>query len=751
MSARSFSIVINTVDRAESLRTTLESLELLDHPDFEVVVVNGPSIDRTDELLEHWAGRIKLGRCENRNLSESRNIGISMSAGDIVAFIDDDAYPDPAWLDRLDEAYEDWEVAGAGGPVYAHNGIDIQAWYTRQDRLGSPWTSMEPDPYHNPTSALAFPKSRQFVCTIGTNSSFRRERLHEIGGFDEEFEYYMDETDVCARLVDSGFVLSALDDGFVYHKYLANDIREDDRTVRDFYQVLKSAFYLIHKHGTGTYSRTEVARAISDTTALWRKYLNDHIASGVLSEDSRAKFEQDALAASEAAMTAFARDTPRTRSREWFTSRTIPFLRFTTRRRAENKLHICLFSQEYPPDPVNGIGRVVHELATGLARAGHLVRVLTKAHHCDTVDLESGVWVHRMVPKPHPPPPAPPVPGHLWDYSSTLLDELVRVHSHRPVDVVQVPNWDSEGVAVVLDGRFNWVLGLYTPLESVAGADENVAMALASGDRCLQAMVDTERFVYEHASNVLACGPAIVQEVEERYGASFPADRLGLVAHGLSDESRWVSRRPHPERLEVLFAGRLEARKGIDTFLDCIPLLSQEFPEAHFNIVGDDSLQGSSGRTFRQGFEGTHPELLHRVQFKGRVGDRELHQSYADCDVFVAPSRFESFGLVLIEAMMFSKPVVATNIGGFREIVQEGENGYLAPPGDPKSLAAAIAVLLGSEDLRSRFGSRSRDLYLEHFTAGTMVQGVNRYYDALTGRRTAGRDPVYKDDVTSML
>lgn len=745
MTRRSFSVVVNTVDRARSLAKTLEALEQLDHPSFEVVVVNGPSTDATDQVLERWAPKIKIGRCENRNLSESRNLGIALAAGEIVAFIDDDAYPDPAWLDRLEEAFADPEVAAAGGPVHSHDGVEIQAWYTRQDRLGHPWTSKEPDPLCNPSLVLAFPKSRQFVCTIGTNSSFRRDRLLEIGGFDEEFEYYMDETDVCCRLVDRGYVIRALDDGFVYHKYLPNDIRGGDRTVRDFYQVLKSVFYLILKHGSDSYSPLEVSTAIADTGEFWRRYLDEHIALGELTAADREKFETDANRASGAAFSAFTSASTRTRTHEWFASKQMPFRRFPTIRDARDKLHICFFSQEYPPRPVNGIGRVVHELAEGLAREGHLVRVLTTSENRDSVDLECGVWVHRFAAKEHPLPGVSPslqIPAHIWDYSATLLDELIRIHDHRPVDVVQVPNWDSEGIAVVLDGRFRHVLGLYTPLKSVAKSDPRIGAALSGGDPVLEAMVELERYVYEHSPNILACGPAIVEEVERTYELALAREHLGLVPHGLSDESHRVQPRAHPGRLEVLFAGRLEARKGVDTLLDCIPSLLEQFPAAVFNLVGDDSLPGPSGRTPREDFEKAHPDLAGHVVFRGRVGDEQLRQFYANCDVFVAPSRFESFGLVLVEAMMFSKPVVATEIGGLEEVVEDHANGLLVPPGDSWALREALSALLASEELRTRFGLRSRELYLSRFGSGAMVKAVNAYFDSLVGTTAASaREP----------
>ncbi len=191
------SVVVNTYNRAASLRLTLAGLSQLDYPNFEVVVVNGPSTDDTEAVVAGYAGRIKVARCPERNLSMSRNIGIARAAGEIVAFIDDDAYPDPAWLDRLTEAYDNDEVAGAGGPVYDHTGARFQTRYLISDRIGRSTLSFDT----NPSGWLNVPGAGKFPSLLGTNSSFRRDSLIEIGGFDEEFEYFLDETDVCARLV----------------------------------------------------------------------------------------------------------------------------------------------------------------------------------------------------------------------------------------------------------------------------------------------------------------------------------------------------------------------------------------------------------------------------------------------------------------------------------------------------------------------------------------------------------------------
>ena len=115
------SIVINTYNRATYLRRLLASLSRLREVTFEVVVVNGPSTDATDDVLALYAGRIKVVACPTRNLSQSRNLGIAAAAGAVVVFIDDDALPaDDLWLARYAQAFwanVDGRLGAAGGPV----------------------------------------------------------------------------------------------------------------------------------------------------------------------------------------------------------------------------------------------------------------------------------------------------------------------------------------------------------------------------------------------------------------------------------------------------------------------------------------------------------------------------------------------------------------------------------------------------------------------------------------------------------
>mgnify|MGYP004711974365 FL=1 len=122
----SVSIVICTDGRAAALKNTLASLAFLSGPDFEVCVVRGPTNDDVDEVLQVWNGAIKSVCNPIRNLSVSRNIGIQMSSGDLIAFIDDDAIPEPEWLQQIVQSFDDPKVGGAGGIVMDHTGVKPQ-------------------------------------------------------------------------------------------------------------------------------------------------------------------------------------------------------------------------------------------------------------------------------------------------------------------------------------------------------------------------------------------------------------------------------------------------------------------------------------------------------------------------------------------------------------------------------------------------------------------------------------------------
>jgi glycosyltransferase involved in cell wall biosynthesis len=721
------SVVVNTLNRADSFRRTLSALQRLAYPALEVVVVAGPSDDQTDTVLAEFAETIKVARCEVANLSVSRNIGIRESSGELVAFIDDDAVPDPWWLDDIVPAFDDYEVAAAGGPIYDFDGrlfsthAIADAHGDASIHTGGP----------NPTHLLAAPCSDLTVSPIGTNSVFRRAVLVEAGGFDEEFGNYFDETEVCRRLTQRGWVVEARPSGFVQHLREPSAVRTADRVLHDVYPILRNRLYFALQHARGRDGLLEVMRRFEQAVDRFRADRRFAVENGLLSPDALGMFELDVRRAVDDAFES-ARLGPHTRPATWFGGSTVRF-RPLGRSLPSGRLHICIVSHEYPPKPLNGVGRYSHQLAVSLAARGHIVRVLTGVTTHDGVSLEDDVWVHRVVPHPAMPAKGIDAPSWVWDFSARALEELKRIDCDHAIDVVHLPNWNAEGIAVIEDGQLPTVLGLHTPITAIARIEPSIA-ALA-GD--VRRFAELERRCYEGADNFVAWGPASLSQVESDYGIVLPPEKVCFIPHGIADVRSTDPLAPF-DRVNVLFVGRLESRKGADTLLAAIAILLPAVSDASFTLIGNDTIRNDDGRTYREQFELMTDASLRdgRVAFLGVVSDEELGRYYAGCDVFVAPSRHESFGLTLLEAMREGKPVIAGDVGGMREIVEHEQNGLLVSPTNADELANAIRRLVESPADRKRFGRRSRELFLEKYTSDCMATSYEAYYQGLAAGRS---------------
>lgn len=384
MSTPTVSVVINTFNRADVLERALEGLRWVayDAP-FEVVVVNGPSTDGTADLLERWAGRVKVGSCPARNLSQSRNIGIAMSAGDIVAFIDDDAVPEAEWLTQLTPPYEDAEVAVVGGHTYDHTGVDFQYRYGTIDRFG---VNARPRGTWD-TSGLVFPQAWRFPYPIGTNSSFRRSTLIAAGGFDEEYEYFLDETDVVVRLIDSGFMVRQVPRAFVHHKFAPSAMRGENRVATSRYSVVKNHVYFGLRHARRHRSLEQINAEAEQFVASERVSVVNAVKAGLLGTEDLARYDEESARALVAGREAASRE-PRLLGPELLAQHASRLLPFETVTGPPVRRAIVTATE-----PIVGAPR--DELVS-LAEAGWVIHVLQPGATVHTVDFRDGLWVHAL-------------------------------------------------------------------------------------------------------------------------------------------------------------------------------------------------------------------------------------------------------------------------------------------------------------------------------------------------------------------
>jgi glycosyltransferase involved in cell wall biosynthesis len=230
-----------------------------------------------------------------------------------------------------------------------------------------------------------------------------------------------------------------------------------------------------------------------------------------------------------------------------------------------------------------------------------------------------------------------------------------------------------------------------------------------------------------HMDQLIAVSRSIVRKIaaEERTGAP-----VKLIYNGV-DLQRFENQEPAPLREEygmepgshiVGVVARLEPEKGHQTLIEAWPQVLRSCPDAYLLIVGE-----GSRRDFLEQWAAAH-KVAHRVIFTGRRDD--VPAVTAALDVAVLPSWREAQGLSILEAMARSKPVVASDVGGIPEMIEDGVTGLLVEHDNPMALAAAIVRLLLHPDEAERMARAGHDLVHERFCVELMVKAIEEIYDA---------------------
>lgn len=229
------SVVICTYNRADYLKKCLDSMIVQSYNNFEVIVVNGPSTDATDSLLKRYPYSI-VRQKRKGGLSAARNLGIKAAKGEIIAIIDDDAIADKNWIQNFARKYENDSTGCVGGLTYSVNNkgeIIEKTMEWEVNKFGRSRCS-----HFNDNES----KNTWFKYVHGCNTSFRKKVLDEIGGFDEYYTYWLDESDVCVRIAKAGYNIEYQPGAVVYH------LREGSKRPDIWYHIGDKQSYFTFKN-----------------------------------------------------------------------------------------------------------------------------------------------------------------------------------------------------------------------------------------------------------------------------------------------------------------------------------------------------------------------------------------------------------------------------------------------------------------------------------------------------------------------
>ncbi len=200
-------------------------------------------------------------------------------------------------------------------------------------------------------------------------------------------------------------------------------------------------------------------------------------------------------------------------------------------------------------------------------------------------------------------------------------------------------------------------------------------------------------------------------------------------AGGAEDRSEAQASSPKPQAPTVLFIGQLVARKGYDVLARAVPLVARELPEARFVMVSHNPQdERELRRLLAEGGAGDAVSLL------GRVSEAEKIRLLREAAVVAAPSRYEGFGIPIIEAMAAGRPIVTTDVPAGNEIVRHGENGLLFPYADHAALARALILLLRDPQQAARLGAAGQREVHERYSAARLAADLEQWYTSVVDR-----------------
>jgi glycosyltransferase involved in cell wall biosynthesis len=377
--------------------------------------------------------------------------------------------------------------------------------------------------------------------------------------------------------------------------------------------------------------------------------------------------------------------------------------------KTDNRTRIMIFSGFYLPH-AGGAIYDTHVLARGLTEKGYDVEVVTcNTEHSIQTETIDGVRVTRL-PSWSPPIGTDglfpmPVPSRaLFQLLRRKVDLVSTQTRFFPVCFVGVLVAKWHGVPLIHTERGSTHSALSTPLTRKASQvyDHTIgSLVVKNSDVCVGLSAEVCNFI-------------------EHIGGTLPVRiPLGIHPAFCNRELKVTSGK------KLIYVGRLIKAKGVQDLLHAFELVRKHDPEATLTIVGNGDYKSALEELAGPG-----------VRFLGELPQEQVADVLAESDIFIHPSYSEGQPSAVAEASAVGLPVIATDVGGTRELVADGVNGYLVEPGDSGTMASRIMFLLACEDEAIRMGRAGREKMMREYQWQVMVASYDELLKGMIARWT---------------
>ena len=329
-------------------------------------------------------------------------------------------------------------------------------------------------------------------------------------------------------------------------------------------------------------------------------------------------------------------------------------------------MRILLISTSYPP-VLGGLETVVHKLACGLKEKGHMVQVATNCYQFNISgqSIEDDICISRFFLL---------TPDLIYNLKQGRLNRVLLSFLFFPISVFRLMKLIGRFRPEVIGVRqpraytfcLRWLKKRYN-IRLVVSLHSDVVLTLGFKDTLSPIL----RHLFEQADSVTVCSNWLIRRACKLY--PILSDKTKVVYNGVDQVRFNDTKAYHHLRPYILALGRLAHEKGFDLLIRAFAAIAVDFPKFDLIIAGEGDC-----RYMLEDLSKAY-SVANRVVFFGRANPNEVVHLLNGCEFVVIPSRYESFGIVALEAMAANKPVVATRVGGLPELII-GEQSRLVDP-----------------------------------------------------------------------
>lgn len=372
----------------------------------------------------------------------------------------------------------------------------------------------------------------------------------------------------------------------------------------------------------------------------------------------------------------------------------------------DSRLRIAMLSAHSCPvgnigtRDTGGMSIYIRELARELNNQGHYVDVYTRVHDPrdpQFVSLGQNARLIHLKAGEEKAIPKLAVYYYLPEFTFNL--ENFRKQNSLQYDLIFSHYWLSAWAGEYLQQR--WRVPHITMFHTL-GAVKN---AIGIGEVEPELRIETEKHIAQNCQRIIASTEREKEKLTSYYHAS--PERISVIPCGVNlelfqpmDKAQAKQQLGFSDRKIILFVGRIEPLKGINQLLKAMTYLP-DIHGARLVIVGGDEHSQHELDSLQKLSSELH--IQDSVTFLGRMKQEQLPCFYNAADVCVIPSYYESFGLVALESLACGTPVVATDVGYFKNIIREGKTGFIVADNAPPHLADKIALLLAKPNGNARY------------------------------------------------